>query len=299
MHRFLFNLPIELCIILALAAVGSVRAEEALPSQDQALAGALENHPDIVAAKAKVELANAELYGRRIEVSRQVLSLYGSLKQLDAQIEASKAALKRSNAEIARVKEAEAKGGAVDPLTKNNPVVEARAAEAQLVQSIGQREQAEKELRLLIGTASPATDPKPSTKTTAVARQIPQGPIVEKVKTALEKPIKLDFVDTPLHDLVTYLTETTGLQFSLQRPALDIAGLGIDQPITLLTKEVPLHAALQAFQDAYPDLRFVLRDYGVLATTKDYSEEHGYAPVLEMAKEAKETLQPTPTYKSR
>ena len=98
MNRFLFNLPIKLCVVLALAATGSARAEDALPSQDEGLAGALENHPDIVAAKAKVALVNAELYGKRIEVSRQVLGLYGSLKKLDAQIDLSKSALNRSNA---------------------------------------------------------------------------------------------------------------------------------------------------------------------------------------------------------
>src|ERR1044071_790959 len=107
MNRFITNHPIKLCFFLALAASFAARAEgqfggheDPLASQDQALAWALENHPDTVAAKAKVALANAELYGKRIEVSRQVLGLYGSLKKLDAQIDASKAALSRSKAEV-------------------------------------------------------------------------------------------------------------------------------------------------------------------------------------------------------
>jgi hypothetical protein len=57
-------------------------------------------------------------------------------------------------------------------------------------------------------------------------------------------------------------------------------------PITILTDKVSLRAALQAFQDAYPDLQFFLRDYGVLVTTPDYAEEHGYAPILEPAKDS-------------
>jgi len=48
--------------------------------------------------------------------------------------------------------------------------------------------------------------------------------------------------------------------------------------------EVPLHAALQAIEDEFSQLQFVLRDYGVLITTKDYAESHGYVPVLEPAK---------------
>ena len=63
-------------VIVHLAAVSWARADEALPSQEQALARAIENHPDILAAKAKVALADADLYGKRMEVSRQVLGLY-------------------------------------------------------------------------------------------------------------------------------------------------------------------------------------------------------------------------------
>ena len=150
-------------------------------------------------------------------------------------------------------KQSAEKSGAADQSTKDKLAAQTQAAETQLVQAVGQREQVEKELRLMIGTASPATDAKSSNKPLAVARQIPQGPIVEKIKITLEKPIKLDFVNTPLQELMPYFTETTGVQFSLQVPALNVEGVALEQPITILTKEVPLHAALQAFQDAYPD----------------------------------------------
>jgi hypothetical protein len=111
---------------------------------------------------------------------------------------------------------------------------------------------------------------------------MPRGPIVDQMKVALEKPLKLDFTDQPLQDIMGYLTEKVGIRFSLQKPALDNAGIGADQPVNIVTKEVPLQAAIEAFQDAYPDLQFVLRDYGVLVTVPDYAEEHGYTPVLEL-----------------
>src|SRR5262245_18077686 len=76
-----------LALVVVTAVLSELACADELPSQDQALARALENHPDIVAAKAKVALAEAELYGKRMEVSRQVLGLYGSLKMLDGQIE--------------------------------------------------------------------------------------------------------------------------------------------------------------------------------------------------------------------
>ncbi len=277
MDHFLSHVSIKCCIALALSAVGMARGDEALPSQDQALARALENHPDIVAAKAKVALAEAELYGKRIEVSRQVLGLFGSLKKLDAQIDVSKSVLSHS-------KQSLDKGGATDPATKDKLAAEVQASEAQLVETIGQREQAEKDLRLLIGSASRAADEKTSNSATAVARQAPQGPIVEKMQSALEKPIKLDFVEQPLQDVMSILTDSTGVVFSLQGPALEAAGIATDNPVTVFTSEVPLRAGLQAFEDAYPEIQFILRDYGVLVTTKEYSEAHGYAPVLEPSK---------------
>jgi hypothetical protein len=288
MERIVSNLSIKLCFVMALSTIGSARADEALPSQDQALARALENHPDIIAAKAKVSLAEAELYGKRMEVSRQVLELYGSLKRLELSADVSKATLNQSKVEFERLKLV-VENGKPEQSAKNKVAVEVHTAEAELMHAINQREQAEKELRLLIGSASPAAEAKLSITATAVARQMPQGPIVEKMKVALEKPIKLEFVDMPLVEVMGYLTSSTGVMFSPQAPALEGAGLRSDDPITLNTSEVPLHAALQAFEDAYPDLQFVLRDYGVLVTAKDYSESHGYAPVLELSKESAAT----------
>lgn len=268
----------------ALVPTTGARADEPLPSQDQALTQALETHPDIVAAKAKVALAEAELYGKRMEVSRQILGLYGNLKSLDAQTASLKAALQQSQAEFNRVQQLAAKG-LTDQSTKDKLAAEVQIAEAQLVQVIGQKEQVAKELQLLVVKVVSAPEPKSLAKSSAAPRQAPQGAIVDKVKTALQKPIKLEFVNSPLKDVLDYVSETTGVLFSLQRPVLSNYGLSDDGPISLRTGEVPLQAALQAFEDAYPDLQFVMRDYGILLTTKDYAQEHGYAPVLELGKE--------------
>ena len=269
MNRILSNLSIKLCIAMALSAVCSARADEALPSQDQALARALENHPDIVAAKAKVALAEAELYGKRIEVSRQVLGLYGSLRKLESQVDASEAALDQS-------KLSAEKGGAL--------AVEVQTAEAEVVQAINQREQMEKELQLLIGTSSPAAGAISPKNEIAVAQQTPQGPIVQQMKIAQEKLVKLDFVDLPLQEVMNFLSDETGMMFSVQEFVLEECGISSDFPISLHTNDVPLYAALQGFEDAFSGMQFVLRDYGVLLTTKEYAQEHGYAPVLEQAK---------------
>jgi hypothetical protein len=268
-------------LALVAATVGTIRlarAADEMPNQDQALARALENHPDIVAANAKLALAEAELYGKRMEVSRQVLGLYGSLRTLDAQINAAKAALKLSNAELDRTNAAAA-SGAVDSSTKDKVAAAVQTAEATLVQAIGQREQAEKELRLLVGATPPANEATSQNEAALPERQTPQGPIVGIWKTAAEQSITVEFVDMPLEEVLNFLSHETGIKFSLQRPALDEIGMEPATTISLSTNKVPLRAALQGFEDAYPDLQFVLRDYGVLLTTKEYAESVGYLPV--------------------
>lgn len=273
-------------IAVSLVAVGAARAEEVLPNQDQALARALVNHPDIVAAKAKVALAEAELYGKRTEVSRQIFELYGSLKMLDAQIGAAKASLSRSNAEFEKEKKLATTGVGAQS-TSDKLVAEVQAAEAQLVRTTAQREQAEKELRLLIGSATTAADAGSANKAAAANRQTPQGPIVDKMRAALEAPTHLEFVDTPLADIMNVLSNNkSDVKFSLQGRELDSVGISSDAPITISTNQVRLRDALQAFEDAHSDLQFVLRDYGVLLTTRDGAREHGYTPVLEMGKES-------------
>jgi len=284
MWKYLARFSIAVCVVALISQFGTARGEEALPSQDQALARALESHPDIIAAKAKVSLAEAELYGKRMEVSRQVLELFGNLKRLELTADVSKAELNRAKAEFDRSKDLAATG-VMTQSEKAKAMADVQTAEAELVHAFSQREQTEKALRLLIGRESGAAEAKASGSAAAVARQMPQGAIVERMKAALEKPIQLDFAENPLVEVVNLLGDEAGIKFSVQTPALAEAGLRPDEPISISTAQVPLQAALQAFEDEYPQLQFVLRDYGVLVTARDYSEAHGYAPVLELGKE--------------
>ena len=99
--------------IIALLVIGTGRlsAEEPLPSQDEAIARAVEIIPDIIAAKAKLALAESELNGKRMEVSRQVLQAYSSLKNSEVQVAAIKVKLNAVNREFGKLSEA-AKSGA-------------------------------------------------------------------------------------------------------------------------------------------------------------------------------------------
>jgi hypothetical protein len=268
-------------VVATAGAAASIHADEALPAQDQGLARALENHPDIVAAKAKVALVEAELYGKRMEVSRQVLGLYGNLKTMDSQIDAAKAALTHSKAQLDGASKAY-ESGAADQSTKLQLAAVVQAAEGKLVELTTQRERAEKELRLLVGESPRAKESKPSKEAFVPARQEPQGAIVATWNSKAEEPIKISYTEQPLAEVMNDLSEKTGIKFSIQKSALEEAGLTMDMPTSWDTNNVPLRAALQAFEDNSPQLQFVLRDYGILLTTKEYAEEHGYVPVLEL-----------------
>jgi hypothetical protein len=243
-----------LVVIAMVSATLSARAEEALPTQDQAVARALENHPEIVATKAKVAL------------------------------EAVKTSLEQARLELQLTKE-RVESGASDNLTAVQAAGTVRAAEGKLVEAIGRREQAEKELRLLIGTAAPKI-----AETTfdihgdwvGTPRQMPQSQAIDKWKAVEAKPIRLEFHDIPLEEVLAWLSEESGVKFSLQHSAFEAIGLDASEPVTLTTYDVPLSAALQSFEDVFTDLQFVLRDYGVLLTTKEVAENYGYAPVLEL-----------------
>jgi hypothetical protein len=270
-------------IVATFSTIGLTCAGDELPSQDQALAQALENHPEIVAAKAKVALVEAELYGKRMEVSRQVLGLYSSLKTLDAEVAEAKASLDQSINELQRTKELAASGQANQ---STGGKIAVQTAERKLVVATLQRERAEREFRLLIGATPGVKETKSPNAEAIPTRQAPQGLMVGNWKVVAEQPIKFAFTEMPLVEVVKYLTDNTGIKFAVQGPALGDAGLATDMPISLSIKGVPLAAALQGFEDAYPQLQFVLRDYGVLLTTKEYAREHGYMPALEFGKEA-------------
>jgi hypothetical protein len=242
----------------------------------------LANHPEIMAAQAKVALAQAELHGKRIDVSRQVLELYGNLRGLDAQIEAAKAAMVQSQSELERAT-AGAATGVVDQSTKQRLMAELQAAEANLVLMVGQKAQAENALQLLVGAAAEVEAP---VQAVVSRRQQPQGPIVEKMAVAAEKPMQVDFIEVPLGQVLAFLSDEAGVMFSAHIPALEMVAESPDQEITLQTGEVRLLDVLQAFEDRYPSLQFVLRDYGVLVTERGYAEEHDYQPVLDMGQTA-------------
>lgn len=66
-----------------------------------------------------------------------------------------------------------------------------------------------------------------------------------KILAALEDDTRLEFIETPLSQVMQFLEDQHDIAIKLDTRALDDAGIGADAPITANLKGVSLHAGLQ------------------------------------------------------
>jgi len=90
---------------------------------------------------------------------------------------------------------------------------------------------------------------------------------------ALQQPLKLDFHELPLNDVVAYLSDLFRNDFDIQidRTALEDNGLGPETPITLKTGNMSLKSALGILRDQY-DIGYVIKDEYLLFTSLDKAD---------------------------
>lgn len=239
---------------------------ESQPKLDQLLTQAMDKNPGIIAAKAKLTMAEAELKNVRFEVARQLVACWNDIVDQEQALAAAEEANSKT------------------PGTVSKSV---------LIDIKAKLSRARSELQFLTGQAPPAisgTSASNAASSTAMKSksplQIPRGPGVEKVRKALNMPIQWEFIETPLSDVVDYLKDYHGIEIQLDDiRALADVGIGSDMPVTLNAKGMPLAAAMQLVEDKFAELKFVVRDYGILVTTKDRAEEAGYMPAIEFARQ--------------
>ncbi len=102
----------------------------------------------------------------------------------------------------------------------------------------------------------------------------PAASIADKITEALKKPIK---IEKDRRDTVK-----NALNFLKQQGLKDVPVRMLasehkvfEMPAELMAGELPLSAWLQAVQDSAPELRFVVREYGLLVTTADRAPPDG------------------------
>ncbi|MCY2990442.1 MAG: DUF4974 domain-containing protein [Planctomycetota bacterium] len=77
------------------------------------------------------------------------------------------------------------------------------------------------------------------------------------IAQALGAPTRLEFVETPLEDVMAFLRDQHNITIEIDKKALDNVGIGTDTPITKNLKDVSLRSAL----------RLILRDLGLTYVT--------------------------------
>lgn len=108
----------------------------------------------------------------------------------------------------------------------------------------------------------------------------------ERLRKKLAEPTTIDFVETPLADVMRYLDDLHGITNVIIDSKLPDERVLGEQPITLKLERVPLSAALKAIEDT-GNLQFVVTEYGLRVTTKDVK--------IEESTPLRQFLRPAPT----
>ena len=233
----------------------------------------MEGNPDIVTAKAKVKLADAELNAVRMEVARKVIAQWEKCQAKDQEVREWSAKLEQTQTES-----------------------EKDFARKMLIDAEASRDQVRTELRYQIGHTAPAVSRSRDSEAVAKPLQMPTGPMVEKVRKALASPAQMEFIQTPLSDAVDYLKDYHGIEIQIDKGAFQDAGdKGADMPMTMNLKGISLGASLQLWDDTFRRLKLVVRDYGILVTTPDRARAEGYMPVVEFARLSSNNVGAPPT----
>lgn len=232
-------------------------------SLEQFLTRTLTTHPEVVAAEAKVALAQAELRQTRFEAARELITFWNEWKAAEQ--------------EAAVVTEVYKRGEGSQQL-----VMAAKAKLSML----------ESQLRYLLGQADGFRSGSPSAFVPAGPKRAPEGPQVEKIIKALKEPTELEFVDTPLRDVVDTLHDYHKVPMTTDPVAADV-------PVTASIKDVVLAAALQMAEDVTPGIRFVVTDYGLLATSDTSAAAATYISANEFWRQHVEPAAPSASESQR
>ena len=123
------------------------------------------------------------------------------------------------------------------------------------------------------------SDPLPGRRCLAGIDRPPQGEVQPngplqfqaggtKINKVLHDQTELDFVDTPLADVITYLQDYHKINIAIDHKALEDAGIGTDTQITRTLKGVTLRSALKLMLKDL-GLTYVIADEVLLITTPD------------------------------
>lgn len=229
---------------------------------EEMLEQALRANPDLAVATAKVAEAQAELNRTRLQVTQKVVALYYALETQKEQVATLEARFKRAK-ELYETK-------ALPQAAFAEAGQQLRTAKAKLAELEVEQPYLLGKVRIrdsllawryypLIGVGRVRDghlQAPPQLRLRAAT-----GPVAEKIRRALDRrlPLKTEFKNTPMDKVVKSFTERASDVLFLVKP-----GEGPLPTITGELPDLPLGAALEWLEDALPDYRIVVREYGFL-----------------------------------
>jgi hypothetical protein len=100
----------------------------------------------------------------------------------------------------------------------------------------------------------------------------PQSEAETRIYRALEDPTVVEFVETPLQDVVDYLKDYHKIEIQLDKKALDDAGIGTDTPITRNLRGITLKSALRLMLREY-NMASVVTNQVLMLTTDEVASK--------------------------
>ncbi len=92
-----------------------------------------------------------------------------------------------------------------------------------------------------------------------------------KILAALEDDARMEFIETPLNQVMQFIEDQHDIAIKLDIGALDEVGVGADTPITANLKGVSLHAGLQVLL-AQLDLTYSIENEVLAITTREAAQ---------------------------
>jgi hypothetical protein len=244
---------------------------------EELLAQALKQNPEIKVAEAKVRLAEAELSQMRQHVLAKIIAAH-------AEVQAAQAILQEAESRLARLKELIGKQPGVvsreelsgAELTRDKYRFELASKQAQLVVLVGKS-------NLTAGASAKVVTFSPDGKLLysveadgsvkvfdpLTGKQIiapnvdVKGSDADKLRKALDAPVKAQFKKTPLKDVMQYLQDHANINIVWAAKSVDV-----NMPFSADLNDIPLGALIQLVEDL-KGVQFVVREYGIIVLDRD------------------------------
>ena len=243
--------------------------KKAVDPLDALIGAALANDADVKMAQAKLQLAEVEVARARQQVAQKVVALDSAVREQKKLVATSEQMFT-----IASEVMKKGQGSFSDLLLAREKLELTQAKLAQL----------ETELKSMTGTRlavggwhelNKAQDKAKAHDAAAEAfmmrlvldlhaQKAPAGPISDRIRAALDKPVRLGTKDAKV-------TLEQALEIFKKEAGLDVP-VRVDAkitPIVSLGEELPVGAWLQLFADGTPETRILVREYGLLVTHKN------------------------------